>query len=109
MKRSFFILAGALLLSVCVSNKEKKWFRSRAAIEPISGHLKAHHRLSRNYYKGIFGDNINVMLAAAAFNFRRMMNKWNSSFCLDIKTQITRLINQWLYQTGNQIILKMSF
>jgi IS5 family transposase len=37
------------------------------------------HRLSRNFYKGIFGDNINMMPAAAAFNFKRMMNKWKSS------------------------------
>lgn len=89
--------------------KEKKWFRNRAAIEPINGHLKADHRLSRNYYKGVFGDNINVMLAAAAFNFKRMMNKWKLSFWLNIKIQIIRLINQWFYQTGNQLILKMSF
>jgi IS5 family transposase len=53
----------------------------RAAIEPIIiGHLKTDHRLGRNFYKGIFGDNINIMLAAAAFNFKRMMNKWKSSF-----------------------------
>jgi transposase, IS5 family len=62
-------------------NKLKKQFRRRAAIEPINGHLKTDHRLNRNFYKGIIGDNINVMLAAAAFNFKRMMNKWKSSFC----------------------------
>ncbi len=61
-------------------NKLKKQFRRRAAIEPINGHLKTDHRLNRNFYKGITGDNINVMLAAAAFNFKRMMNKWKSSF-----------------------------
>lgn len=60
--------------------KLKKSFRRRAAIEPVIGHLKADHRLNRNFYKGIFGDNINIMLAAAAFNFKRMMNKWKSSF-----------------------------
>jgi IS5 family transposase len=38
--------------------------------------LKADHQLSRNFYKGIKGDNINVMLAAAAMNFKRMMNIW---------------------------------
>lgn len=58
----------------------RKLHKSRAGIEPIIGHLKQDHRLSRNYYKGIYGDNINVMLAAAAFNFKRMMNKWKSSF-----------------------------
>ena len=60
--------------------KLKQAFRRRAAIEPIIGHLKTDHRLGRNFYKGIFGDNINIMLAAAAFNFKRMMNKWKSSF-----------------------------
>lgn len=56
--------------------KRRKQHRRRAAIEPIIGHLKVDHRLSRNFYKGIFGDKINVMLAAAAFNFKRMINKY---------------------------------
>lgn len=54
--------------------------RKRAGIEPVIGHIKSNHRLNRNFYKGITGDNINIMLAAAAFNFKRMMNKWKSSF-----------------------------
>lgn len=54
--------------------------RKRAAIEPIIGHIKSDHRLNRNFYKGVIGDSINIMLAAAAFNFKRMMNKWKSSF-----------------------------
>jgi len=62
--------------------KSRRQFKRRAAIEPIIGHLKTDYRLGRNFYKGIFGDNINIMLAAAAFNFKRMMNKWKSSFCL---------------------------
>ncbi|MDZ4123319.1 MAG: IS5 family transposase, partial [Hydrogenophaga sp.] len=61
-------------------NKLKKQFQKRAAIEPIIGHLKSDHRLSRNFYKGEIGDAINVMLSAAAFNFKRMMRKWQSSF-----------------------------
>ncbi|MFR9543654.1 MAG: IS5 family transposase [Rikenellaceae bacterium] len=53
--------------------KKRVLFRKRAAIEPIIGHLKSDHRLNRNFYKGLFGDAINVMLAATAFNFKRMM------------------------------------
>ena len=60
--------------------KEKKSFRRRAAIEPIIGHLKSDNRLNKNYYKGIQGDTVNVLLATAAFNFKRMMNKWKHSF-----------------------------
>ena len=67
-------------LSRYKQEKEKKSFRRRAAIEPIIGHLKSDHRLSRNYYKGIQGDAVNVLLAAAAFNFKRMLNKWKRSF-----------------------------
>jgi IS5 family transposase len=54
---------------------ERKYFCKRAGFEPVIGHLKEDHRLSRNYDKGIIGDEINVMLAATAFNFKRMINK----------------------------------
>lgn len=60
--------------------KLRKGFKRRAAIEPKIGHLKQDHRLSRNFYKGIKGDNINVMLAAAAMNFKRMMNIYKEMF-----------------------------
>ncbi len=56
--------------------KRRKGFKRRAAIEPKIGHLKQDHRLSRNFYKGIKGDNNNVMLAGAGMNFKRMMNRW---------------------------------
>ncbi|MCF6206928.1 MAG: IS5 family transposase [Sulfurovum sp.] len=54
--------------------QKRKKFRRRAAIEPVIGHLKSDHRLSRNYLKGFIGDEINLLLAAAAFNFKKWMN-----------------------------------
>jgi IS5 family transposase len=57
-------------------SKTRKNFRRRASIEPKIGHLKQDHRLNRNFYKGIKGDDMNVLLACAAMNFKRMMNKW---------------------------------
>ena len=63
-------------------NKLKKQFGRRASIEPMIGHLKSDHRMNRNFYKRITGDAINVMLSAAAYNFKRMMRKWGSSFWL---------------------------
>ena len=50
---------------------KRKLFRKRAGIEARIGHLKSDHRLGRNFYKGLQGDAINIMLAAAAFNFKR--------------------------------------
>ena len=53
--------------------KKHKLFCKRAGIEPTIGHLKADYRLGRNVYKGVVGDAINVILAAAAYNFKRAM------------------------------------
>jgi IS5 family transposase len=63
-------------LSRYKQNKLRKDFGRRAAIEPVIGHLKSDHRLSRNFLKGALGDALNVMLSCAAFNFKRMMNRW---------------------------------
>lgn len=49
---------------------KRKKFRRRAAIEPIIGHLKSDYRLSRNYLKGFIGDEMNLLLAASAWNLR---------------------------------------
>jgi transposase, IS5 family len=80
-------------LSGYKQRKMKKGFRRRAAIEPRISHLKSDYRLSRNFYRGIFGDNINVMLAAAAMNFKRMMNIWKQIF-LALLTRVYKIIIQ---------------
>lgn len=75
--------------------KLRKGFRRRASIEPIIGHLKSDYRLSRNYYKGIVGDQINVLLAAAAWNFKRMVNKWRNSPLIDFFIQLYYSLLSW--------------
>ena len=57
-------------------DKKRKQCRRRAAIEPIIGHLKSDFRLSRNYLKGVIGDEINLLMAAAAWNLK----KWLRTF-----------------------------
>jgi len=85
--------------------KLRKGFTRRAAIEPVIGHLKANYRLSRNFYKGIKGDIINVMLAAAAMNFKRMINIWKKFFVATLQS-----MNQLAYcQKYQQHFLKITF
>ena len=55
--------------------KKRRRCRRRAAIEPLIGHLKSDHRLSRNYLKGVAGDKINLLMAACAWNMRLWMRK----------------------------------
>ena len=58
--------------------KKHKLFCKRAGIEPSIGHLKSDHRLGRNFYKGVAGDAVNILLTAAAYNFQRAMRAlWN--------------------------------
>lgn len=92
--------------------KLRNGFRRRAAIEPKIGHLKQDHRLSRNFYKGIKGDNINIMLAAAAMNFKRIMNKWKLNPLLllcSIFQTLLRLYKTHLALTFNFERPKLSF
>lgn len=55
--------------------KIRKRFRARAGIEPIIGHLKQDHRMSRNYLQDEQGDLVNTLLAAAGFNLRKMLQR----------------------------------
>jgi transposase, IS5 family len=57
----------------------RKEMRRRAAIEPVIGHLKAEHRMDRNYLKGFQGDRVNAVLAAAGYNFRLLL-RWLALF-----------------------------
>lgn len=55
--------------------KIRNQFRARAGIEPIIGHLKQDHRMSRNYLLDEVGDVVNTLLAAAGFNLRKMLQR----------------------------------
>jgi transposase, IS5 family len=72
--------------------KKHELFRKRAGIEPVIGYCKSDHRLGRNFYKGLFGDSVNVMLAALAFNFKRVMN---ALLCLIL------IVLSWLFLGRN--------
>lgn len=78
--------------------KKHKLFCKRAGIEPTIGHLKTDHRLSRNFYKGVKGDAVNVLLAAAAYNFKRAMR---------VLLDLIKRISIELVSTG--FMLKYSF
>jgi IS5 family transposase len=47
--------------------------KRRAAVEPVIGHLKEDHRMDRNYFAHRHGDFNNAVLAAAGYNFRRLI------------------------------------
>jgi transposase, IS5 family len=58
-----------------VTKPIRREMRRRAAVEPVIGHLKADHRMDRNYLKGRKGDRANAVLAAAGYNFSLLL-RW---------------------------------
>jgi transposase, IS5 family len=90
-----------------ITTAKRKKHKRRAAIEPVIGHLKYNYRMIRNYLKGTVGDAMNVMLAAAAMNFKRMMNKWKIEFIFWL-LKLLRLFSFY----SNQVLaikVKMTF
>ncbi len=83
-----------------ITKSQRKKHSRRAAIEPKIGHLKHDHRMLRNFLKGSFGDAVNVMLAASAMNFKRMMNLWKEG-----KVSLAQFFSHIL----NQLFQLMSF
>ena len=56
-----------------VTETIKRELRRRSAVEPVIGHAKSEHRMGRNYLAGAHGDAANAVLAAAGYNFRRLL------------------------------------
>ena len=59
---------------------KRKKCRTRAAIEPIIGHLKTDFRMSQNYLHGEAGVKINAFMAATAWNLKKLMEILKKNF-----------------------------
>lgn len=68
--------------SYYLQKKHRKRMARRAAIEPIIGHLKSDFRVGRNFLKGLTGDSMNILLASAAYNYKKWMRE--ASFLLKL-------------------------
>lgn len=58
-----------------LSRTVRKRRKRRSAIEPKIGHLKQDHRMGRCFLRGLQGDAINAVLAAAGSNLRKLLGR----------------------------------
>ena len=72
-----------------VTETIKRELRRRSAVEPVIGHLTADHRMGRNFLAHTAGDAANAVLAAAGYNFRRLL-KWLALLCAFVLAAFTR-------------------
>ncbi len=78
-----------------ISRSAWRWFKRRAAIEPMFSHLKEDHRMDRNKLKGREGDRINALLSGCGYNMRKLLRAF------------LWLIFQWLRSKQNNLKCKL--
>jgi IS5 family transposase len=76
--------------------KKTKQCRTRAAIEPMIGHLKTDFRMAQNYLLREEGIQINAFMAATAWNMKRFMEK--------LKENIFQFIFRLLFPQNSKIL-----
>ena len=76
---------------------KRKKFRRRAAIEPVIGHLKQHFRMGQNYLNGESSPQINALLAAAGWNFKKMMEK------------LKKEVKFWIFQLSRYLLPNLNY
>ena len=104
-----------------MTQTQRKWLRRRQAVEPAIGHLKADHRMDRNWLKGSAGDALHTLCCAVGYNIKWLMRAivrlglQDFLLGLDLLTQLGELerniSKQIKFQFGNrdlntQVLLK---
>ncbi len=84
--------------------QKRKKFRTRAAIEPIIGHLKTDFRLAQNYFHGETGPQINAYLSATAWNMKKMMEILKANLrLLFFYLKISSIVKHFFYKPKNYL------
>jgi IS5 family transposase len=69
-----------VILETKTNKKEYKELKRRSSIEAVFSHTKQHHRMNRNFLKGIKGDLINTILSACGYNLKKIYNKFKEEY-----------------------------
>jgi transposase, IS5 family len=75
-------LSGSSTRKLTRSQKIRR--RRRSAVEPKIGHLKSDNRMRRCFLKGLAGDAVNVVLAAAGSNLRKLLGAMASTLIFQL-------------------------
>ena len=85
-------LAGSSLRGL--SRTQQKRRQRRSAVEPKIGHMKSDHRMRRCFLKGLIGDAINAVLAAAGSNLLKLLRAYAHALILRLWSRISGGIQQ---------------
>jgi IS5 family transposase len=80
-------LAGSSLRGLTRTQQKRR--RRRSAVEPKIGHLKSDHRMRRCFLKGLIGDAINAVLAAAGSNLLKLLRAYAHALIFWLWSRLT--------------------
>ena len=72
-----------------LSRTKKKRHKRRSTVEPKIGHLKSDNRMTRCFLKGLTGDAINTVLAAAGSNLQKLLRAFAHALVLGARPVLT--------------------
>ena len=72
-----------------LSRTKKKRRKRRSTVEPKIGHLKSDNRMTRCFLKGLTGDAINAVLAAAGSNLQKLLRAFAHALVLGARPVLT--------------------
>jgi IS5 family transposase len=73
-----------------LTRTQKARRKRRSAVEPKIGHLKSDNRMRRCYLKGLVGDAINVVLAAAGSNLQKLLRALSRALVFWLRSVVSR-------------------
>ena len=72
-----------------LTRTKKKRRKRRSAVEPKIGHLKSDHRMRLCFLKGLAGDAINAVLAAAGSNLQKLLRAFAHALLFWLRSVLT--------------------
>lgn len=90
-----------------LTRTQKKRHKRRSAVEPKIGHLKSDNRMGRCFLRGLMGDKINAVLAAAGSNLQKLLRAIEPALILWLWSRIkARIGNAFQSATRSGTILR---
>ena len=89
-----------------LTRTEREYMRRRSAVEPVIGHMKHDNRMIRNFLKGVDGDRTNAIMAAAGFNFRKLMEAFRRLFLRPFFARLSLISGCWKPQRARESMFR---
>jgi len=83
-------------METSANKKRYKKLKRRSSIESVFSHTKHHHRMGRNFLKGLEGNLINTILSACGYNLKKIYNTFKKAYKKMLSWFIFIVFEEWM-------------